>query len=168
MKKLLVTSFVKEELLALGCDLGVKLVAASAVDWLQAEAERMIQYAATHGKVTAGGKLQPPAEPYPVAQATTPDGGAKAKDFPERVCYRVKEWRALSDEDKARHLTEVFVSWFALNTDEKSEALHKLYITPVAEGPAVAGEEEEKKPSDKKVPGKKVGRTKASDDMFAL
>lgn len=165
MKKLLVTSFTKEALLEASC---CQSVSASALDWLQTELERMVLYVAEHGVKTAGGKLQAPVAAYPVSQPAAEDGGVKAKDFPERVCYRVKEWRALSDEDKARHLTEVFISWFALNTDEKSEALHKLYITPVDEGPAVAGEEEEKKPSDKKVPGKKVGRTEASDDMFAL
>jgi hypothetical protein len=39
----------------------------------------------------------------------------------------------MSAEDRSRHLTETFISWFALNTGEKAEALSRIYATPPAE-----------------------------------
>lgn len=164
MKKLLVASFVKEELLTLGAGAGVKLVAAATLDWLQAETERLVQYAAVNGQVTAGGKLQPPAGTYPVMQETDSKEHVRSKDFPVKVCHMAKGWRELSADDKTRHLTELFVSWFALNSGEKSDMLHKLYITPVAE--LVISETDE---SDGEVMDTKRN-TKAGgdDDMFGL
>lgn len=164
MKKLLVASFTKEALLEASC---CQSVAASALDWLQTELERMVLYVAEHGVKTPGGKLQAPAAAYPVAQG--PVGGGTAKDFPEKVCWRAKEWGATSEADKARHLTELFAAWFALNTGEKMEALHKLYITPVNEPDKSAEdppeeEEHESKPEVVKVRARAQGR----DDMSTL
>lgn len=141
MKKLLVTSFVKEELLAAA---GCTSVSSAALDWLQTETEKLIAYAAAQGKKTAGGKLQPPDTVYPVTQGG-PQGSRGDKDFPEKVCWRVKEWRNMSEEERTRHLTETFISWFALNTGEKVDALARVYITPVAEAQEPAEPEEEDK-----------------------
>ena len=164
MKKLLVASFTKEALLEASC---CQSVAASALDWLQAELERMVLYVAEHGVKTPGGKLQAPATTYPVAQG--PVGGGTAKDFPEKACWRAKEWRATPEADKARHLTELFAAWFALNTGEKMEALHRLYITPVdeADKPAEVPPEEEAREATTEG-GKSKARARGHDDMSTL
>ena len=165
MKKLLVASFTKEALQEASC---CQSVASSALDWLQTELERMVLYVAEHGVKTPGGKLQAPKTAYPVAQGPTAGG---SKDFPEKACWRAKEWRGMSEADKTLHLTELFAAWFALNTGEKLETLHELYITPVdsAGSPADAPpeEEEHEEPKTKVVESRPRGRGHR-DDMSAL
>ena len=161
MKKLLVTSFTKEALQEASC---CQSVASSTLDWLQTELERMVLYVAEHGVKTPGGKLQAPKTAYPVAQGPAVTEGSK--DFPEKVCWRAKEWKGMSEADKTLHLTELFAAWFALNTGEKLEALSKLYITPIDKAEAPPEEEEDEESKSEVV--KSRARAQGRDDMSAL
>lgn len=101
---------------------GLQVVSAEAVEWVNEKTVLLVESCAAIGRRTPGGRLMAPivapdfsnakptvtltADPEPRADGSTP---------PERVCQRVKEWRALSPEQKNEKLQKLYVLAPAIN-----------------------------------------------------
>lgn len=98
---------------ALAAESQAATISTEALAWVNARTLDAIRQCAATGRRTPSGRLMAPpdakAAPGPVTIQTpeqTPTADCQARA--ERVCWRAKEWRAMSSEEKTRHIMRVY------------------------------------------------------------
>ena len=115
-KRLIVESAVKDELRN-GEDI---TVSSAALDWVNAQTVAAVESCRKTGRRTPGGRLMAPesgSDRSVVIRQPEQAEAADGRSPPERVCWRTKEWRAMTPEQKNERLQMLYAQAPAINDD---------------------------------------------------